>query len=713
MSSDNHINPTINGLEFKADDKCPIATTDVAVNLKNRQKAIDTAGYGPLNPTEPNNEFWRKKGERWDVSRSEARKQICGNCAAFIKTPKMLDCINSGLAAGDVSDAWATINAGDLGYCEAFDFKCASKRTCDAWIVGGPITDDTKIQEKSAEALSEQEKAVTEYLDSLSDADVEILFPSNTEMGEEETKWLFDVAGAFFRRALTGRKRRKRKDYEHESLEVKGDKPALRDPNGGLTAAGRKYFKEKEGANLRPGVKGAADTPMKMRRKGSFLVRFFTNPRGPLVDKNGNPTRLALSARAWGEPAPTTADAAKKLAAKGRSLLERYNRYQEAQKKGLTELSEIKALGPTVGQQRQNQTRPGSGGGGSSATRGNYDSNARDADGDGTVQEGTDYARPTKQNKPKPKPKSMRGTGGMPYTGKPGQRVQPRSNARPGRARIIPGGGRPVGPVTPTLRGDRDAFGRNVGYTKPKSTPQRNPRITREGDLRPNKNTDRATPQSGKTRPSSFGSADTTERGNIRRDLTNRGFDGEAFKKFTAAEAAKLKPGQKTNWNPGRLPNGGKIAADGTYIPPDVVRRDDKTQSDYYRNRRNNKPQPKMTREGDVVPNKNTNRSSGRPSNSTNPPRGTGSSNPYDGKPKMPWKPGPKKPGDLYKGPNMYDGKPKMPWKPGPKKPGDLYKGPNMYDGKPKMPWKSGPQKPGSNTKPGPYKSGPMKPWQR
>jgi hypothetical protein len=27
-----------------------------------------------------------------------------------------------------------------LGYCEAFDFKCAASRTCDAWVVGGPIT---------------------------------------------------------------------------------------------------------------------------------------------------------------------------------------------------------------------------------------------------------------------------------------------------------------------------------------------------------------------------------------------------------------------------------------------------------------------------------------------------------------------------------------------------------------------------------------------
>jgi hypothetical protein len=27
------------------------------------------------------------------------------------------------------------IDAGDLGYCEIFDFKCASSRTCSAWVV--------------------------------------------------------------------------------------------------------------------------------------------------------------------------------------------------------------------------------------------------------------------------------------------------------------------------------------------------------------------------------------------------------------------------------------------------------------------------------------------------------------------------------------------------------------------------------------------------
>ena len=75
---------------------------------------------------------------------------------------------------------------------------------------------------------------------------------------------------------------------------------------------------------MKPGVKGPADTPEKMRRKGSFLTRFFTNPSGPMKDDKGRPTRLALSAAAWGEPVPQNADDARELAAKGKRMLERY-----------------------------------------------------------------------------------------------------------------------------------------------------------------------------------------------------------------------------------------------------------------------------------------------------------------------------------------------------------------------------------------------------
>jgi hypothetical protein len=77
----------------------------------------------------------------------------------------------------------------------------------------------------------------------------------------------------------------------------------IKDPKGGLTAAGRKWFAKKEGSSLKPGVTGPADTPEKLRRKGSFLRRHFAHPSGPL-EKDGKPTRLALSAHAWGEPVP-------------------------------------------------------------------------------------------------------------------------------------------------------------------------------------------------------------------------------------------------------------------------------------------------------------------------------------------------------------------------------------------------------------------------
>lgn len=106
----------------------------------------------------------------------------------------------------------------------------------------------------------------------------------------------------------------------------------LKDPSGGLTSEGRKYFARKEGAHLKPGVKGAANTPEKMRRKGSFLRRHFATLRGPLVNEQGEPTRLALSAHAWGEPVPRTVTAARKLAAKGTRLLERYAASKTAKK---------------------------------------------------------------------------------------------------------------------------------------------------------------------------------------------------------------------------------------------------------------------------------------------------------------------------------------------------------------------------------------------
>lgn len=122
---------------------CPVATVDVHVNLKNRNHAIEDYGYGPLNPKEPSTDFWNAKAKMWAVSVDEAKKSRCSNCAAFIKTKQMLDCISKGMESEEEKHkdySMDVINAADLGYCELFHFKCAGSRTCDAWIVGGPIT---------------------------------------------------------------------------------------------------------------------------------------------------------------------------------------------------------------------------------------------------------------------------------------------------------------------------------------------------------------------------------------------------------------------------------------------------------------------------------------------------------------------------------------------------------------------------------------------
>ncbi|MFT4119974.1 DUF6321 domain-containing protein [Bradyrhizobium sp.] len=122
--------------------------------------------------------------------------------------------------------------------------------------------------------------------------------------------------------AKTTRKRKTAKSSRKRSAAARE-----KDPQGGLTAAGRKAFARKQGAHLRPGVTKTESemTPQEMRRKGSWAVRFYGREAlPPLVDAKGQPTRHALSAHAWGEPVPKTVAAARRIAAKGKRLLARY-----------------------------------------------------------------------------------------------------------------------------------------------------------------------------------------------------------------------------------------------------------------------------------------------------------------------------------------------------------------------------------------------------
>jgi len=80
---------------------------------------------------------------------------------------------------------------------------------------------------------------------------------------------------------------------------------AGKNPEGGLNEKGRASAKA-QGMNLKRPVK-SGDNP----RRASFLARMGGMP-GPEF-KNGEPTRLLLSLRAWG--ASSKADAKKKAAA--------------------------------------------------------------------------------------------------------------------------------------------------------------------------------------------------------------------------------------------------------------------------------------------------------------------------------------------------------------------------------------------------------------
>ena len=105
--------------------ECPLATQSPTVNSKNKSRAVDLAGYGPERLGAYDNRFWQEFARSQGVDVEQAKGLRCGTCGFFNQTESMLACIGTD---------------GDLGYCEAFDFVCSARRTCKAWVIGGPIT---------------------------------------------------------------------------------------------------------------------------------------------------------------------------------------------------------------------------------------------------------------------------------------------------------------------------------------------------------------------------------------------------------------------------------------------------------------------------------------------------------------------------------------------------------------------------------------------
>ena len=153
----------------EAEFKCPAPTQDIDLNLENRNKAFKEYMYGPSDPRldlkegvtvadldfenlqdsqfkseeelkgSPNYKYWKQLQEVYNADTlTAALKQRCGNCAAFVVTNEMKDCIEKGI--GD-NYGKETVVAGEIGYCQFLKFKCAAARTCEAWVGGGPIKD--------------------------------------------------------------------------------------------------------------------------------------------------------------------------------------------------------------------------------------------------------------------------------------------------------------------------------------------------------------------------------------------------------------------------------------------------------------------------------------------------------------------------------------------------------------------------------------------
>jgi hypothetical protein len=116
-------------------DACPEATQNLELNLQNRQNALDTKMYGPANPglddEGGNAEFWQKYADKFNDSVENVMTMRCANCSFFDTTDQVLACIEGGL--GEDANPERAVEAGDLGYCQALDFKCASARVCVVW----------------------------------------------------------------------------------------------------------------------------------------------------------------------------------------------------------------------------------------------------------------------------------------------------------------------------------------------------------------------------------------------------------------------------------------------------------------------------------------------------------------------------------------------------------------------------------------------------
>lgn len=100
--------------EAKGDDSCPVPTQDKKVNAQNKIKAAKNPKIKYGHPSKVK-----------DLRKLSRENKLCGNCAAFDISKKMIKCGGAN-------------KKGTSGYCKMHDFSCAAEKTCLTWAPGGP-----------------------------------------------------------------------------------------------------------------------------------------------------------------------------------------------------------------------------------------------------------------------------------------------------------------------------------------------------------------------------------------------------------------------------------------------------------------------------------------------------------------------------------------------------------------------------------------------
>tara|TARA_Y100001938_G_scaffold150601_1_gene242354 strand:- start:1985 stop:2560 length:576 start_codon:yes stop_codon:yes gene_type:complete len=155
--------------------KCPPATQDLALNTKNRDSARKKQDYGPMNPLQPSQGYWKLAAKKWaGATPKEAMGQRCGNCVAFDISDRMrkgclpiaqdqtdpmsvIDKQLEGKKGSDIPGFPSSAFVG-FGYCWMHHFKCHSARACNTWAGSEPIKSNktsAEWQQKNMPGLKE------------------------------------------------------------------------------------------------------------------------------------------------------------------------------------------------------------------------------------------------------------------------------------------------------------------------------------------------------------------------------------------------------------------------------------------------------------------------------------------------------------------------------------------------------------------------------